>query len=151
MSGNKKTLIVLALLCGAFLIYYKKSSINIPAPDNPVIVVPEPVDPQPEPTVINACDSSLAEALLSKKPLLIIFWANWCGFCKLLKNDLANMKDIDRYVICLTDVDDPANKQLTSHFGIKMIPTAIMVDPKENKEIKRISGYDKTKFLSWLK
>ena len=146
---NKKTLLVLILLCLAFFVYNRPKAIDVVPIDNPVVIIPEP--PNPAPPENNGCDLSLTEALKINKQLLIIFVADWCGFCKSLKNDLPHMKDIDRYVLCLANVDDESNKDLIKHFGIKMLPTAILVDPKENKEIKRISGYEKTKFLSWMR
>jgi thioredoxin-related protein len=148
---NKKTLTIIVLLCIAFFIHSRQNSV-IPTPNNPVVIVPEPINPQPpspQPEE-KGCDLSLAKALRVKKPLLIVFVADWCGFCKSLKNDLPNMNNIDQYIICLTDIDDESNKELVEHFGIKMIPTVIMVDPEQNKEIKRIAGYDKIKFSSWL-
>jgi thioredoxin-related protein len=148
---NKKTLLIIALLCAAFFIHYRKVDIES-IPDNPVVVVPEPVNPQPPSPLPEekGCDLSLAEALRVKKPLLIVFVADWCGFCKSLKNDLPNINNVDQYIICLTDIDNESNKELVAHFGIKMIPTVIMIDPEQNKEIKRIAGYDKIKFSSWL-
>jgi len=150
MIGNKTTLIILVLLLVAFLLYHKPNK-TIILPDQPVVIVPEPDPvPKPSPNTGNSCDLSLVEALRAKKKLLIIFVADWCGFCKSLKNDISNINNIDKYVICLVNVDDESNKELIEHFGIKMIPTTIMVDPEKNKETTRIAGYDKSKFSSWL-
>ena len=148
LSQNQK-IGILALLFFAF--FYHSLSDNILRPEPPApIVIPVP-SPEPEPLQQKGCDLLLAEALDTKKQLLIVFWADWCGFCRTLKQDLPAIIDLNKYVICLIDVDNKDNKELVDHFKVKIIPTSILVDSKENKEIKRMSGYEKTKYSLWIK
>jgi thioredoxin-related protein len=147
LTQDTKAIIFIVLLLVVACHYHKndKPIVNTIPVVNPV-VIPEPdVNPSS-----NACDLSLKKALEDHKNLVIVFTAEWCGYCKSLKKDLSNLIE-DRYEVCFVDIDAKENKQLSNHFKIKLVPTSVMVDPKENKEIKRVEGYLKDKYINWLK
>ena len=147
LTQDTKAIIVIVLLLIVAYHYHKNDKpIVSPIPVVNPIVIPEPdVDPSR-----NACDLSLKKALEDHKNLVIIFTAEWCGYCKSLKKDLSNLVG-DRYEICIVDIDAKENKELSDHFKVKLVPTSVMVDPKDNKEIKRVEGYLKDKYINWLK
>jgi thioredoxin 1 len=66
-----------------------------------------------------------AEVVKSDKPVIVDFWAEWCGPCKMLGprfEELSNeMKDIK---FCKLDVDN--NQETAGKFGIRSIPTLLM-------------------------
>lgn len=149
LTQDTKAIIVIVLLLIVAYHYHKNDKPIDPIKPAPVvnpIVIPEPdIDPSR-----NVCDLSLKKALEDHKNLVIIFTAEWCGYCKSLKKDLSNLVE-DRYEICVVDIDIKENKELLDHFKIKIVPTSVMIDPKENKELKRIDGYLKDKYINWLK
>ena len=89
---------------------------------------------------------SLAED--KKKDLLIIFGADWCVYCNILKNDInTNLNMVEDKIICFVDFDQ--NKDIVKKYRIKTIPDYMLY--RDNIEIKRKVGYkNKEKFQEWL-
>ncbi|MGL4781277.1 MAG: thioredoxin [Bacteroidales bacterium] len=70
-------------------------------------------------------DSNFKELLESGKPLVVDFWAEWCGPCRMITpiiEDLAT-EYADRANIGKCNVDD--NSEITQQFGIRNIPTIL--------------------------
>jgi len=71
-------------------------------------------------------------------PILIDFWASWCGPCRMMKPFLAEgAKTLEGEVrVGQVNVDD--ERMLAEAFGISGIPTLVLL--KEGKFVSRISG-----------
>jgi thioredoxin 1 len=72
-------------------------------------------------------DSNYEELLATGKPLVIDFWATWCGPCKKIAPDVEALAEAyqDQVIIGKCDADD--NDDLTGKFGIRNIPTVLFI------------------------
>jgi thioredoxin 1 len=78
-----------------------------------------------------------AEVLESETPVLVDFWAPWCGPCRVVApilEEIAGERDDVRVV--KLNVDD--NQQTAAQFGILAIPTMVLF--RNGAEAKRIQG-----------
>jgi thioredoxin 1 len=75
---------------------------------------------------VEITDSNFEEIINSEKPVLVDFWAEWCGPCKMIGpvvEELANEFD-GKAIIGKVDVD--TNPGVSAKFGIRSIPTLLV-------------------------
>ncbi|MDR1889149.1 MAG: tetratricopeptide repeat protein [Zoogloeaceae bacterium] len=60
-------------------------------------------------------------------PVLLDFWAEWCAPCKVLKPILEKLADEYQGRFLLAKIDADANPELSQYFGVRSIPTVIML------------------------
>lgn len=75
---------------------------------------------------IELTDSNFDEVINSGKPVLVDFWAEWCGPCKMIGpvvEELAGDYD-GKAVIAKLNVDE--NPHTTAKFGVRSIPTLLV-------------------------
>ncbi len=77
-------------------------------------------------------------AASNDKPVLVDFWADWCGPCRMLAPTLEQiaLEKADKLRIVKLDVD--ANPVTSSTFGVMSIPTMILF--KDGKAVKQLVG-----------
>lgn len=101
-------------------------------------------------SVINLNEKNFEEEVTkSEKPVLIDFWASWCGPCKMvspLVDQLA--EEHSEYKFCKVNVDD--EESLAIKFGIMGIPTLIVFKNGEQKA-KQIGALPKQEILDFIK
>jgi thioredoxin 1 len=82
--------------------------------------------------------SNFDTIIQSEKPVLIDFFATWCGPCKMLGPILKEVKDSlgDRVSIIKIDVDK--NQQISNQYQVRGVPTMILF--QNGKQLWRQSG-----------
>jgi thioredoxin 1 len=77
--------------------------------------------------VIELNDSNFdSEVVKSNKPVLVDFWAEWCGPCKMIAPSVEKISEeySDKLKVGKLDVD--SNPNISSTFGIRSIPTLLI-------------------------
>ena len=77
--------------------------------------------------IVQISDSSFdSDVLQAEGPVLVDFWAEWCGPCKMIAPVLVELASEygEKLKICMLDVD--ANPETAPKYGIRGIPTLIL-------------------------
>jgi thiol:disulfide interchange protein len=95
-----------------------------------------------EVTWLTSYDEAITAAKKNKQPVMIDFYADWCGWCKRLDSDTYVHKDVvmlaQDFVSLKLDAD--AEKDLSSRYKVVGLPTILFIDAGGN-EIHRVVGY----------
>ena len=90
-----------------------------------------------------------AEVLMSDKPVLVDFWAEWCGPCKMMTATIDELSQEFSEKVKIVKVNVDGAQDIASQYGIMSIPTMVLF--KDSKEIARLSGaMPKEPIIHWL-
>ncbi|GAC1319181.1 MAG: thioredoxin [Chloroflexota bacterium] len=85
-------------------------------------------------------DNSFADEVSNaSQPVLVDFWAEWCGPCRMVAPILENLAEEYSDSLKITKLDVDRNPQTSMQYGVQSIPTLILF--KDGKEVERIIGY----------
>ena len=90
--------------------------------------------------MLDVTDSDFEEKVLkADKPVLVDFWAAWCGPCKMAEPVLEELMEGYKDKIAVVRMDVDANQENTQKYGIMSIPTTVLF--KDGEEIGRQIGF----------
>ena len=94
-------------------------------------------------------DSFDADVLKSSTPVLVDFWAEWCGPCKQIGPALEQIADelAGKVVIAKVNIDD--SPMAPSRLGVKGIPTLMLFKDGQLASMK-VGAMPKGKIVEWL-
>jgi thioredoxin 1 len=121
-----------------------------------VITSPQTVSGQPEQEALMSeriqhitDDGFETDVLKSDKPVLVDYWAAWCGPCKMIAPILEEIATeySDKIKVCKMDID--ANQQTPARYGIRGIPT-LMLFKNGEVEATKVGALSKSQLAAFL-
>ena len=93
--------------------------------------------------------SFAADVLLSDKPVLVDFWAEWCGPCKMIGPSLEEISDELGDKVSIVKMDIMENTEVPGQVGVQSIP--LMVLFKDGKQVaQKLGAAPKSQLKGWL-
>lgn len=90
------------------------------------------------PWVIDADTATFAEETTASVPVVVDFWAAWCGPCRMISPVLEDLAKRHAGHLKVVKVDVDANPELATRFGAQSIPLLVVI--RDGQEIDRIVG-----------
>lgn len=100
--------------------------------------------------IINVTDESFeADVLTASGPVLVDFWAAWCGPCKMIAPVLDELATTYAGKITIAKMDVDASKETPAKFNIRGIPTLIIFKNGEASATK-VGALTKTQLVEFI-
>ena len=94
-------------------------------------------------------DSFESEVLDAEGPVLVDFWAEWCGPCKQIGPSLEEISEEMADAITVAKVNIDENPMTPSKYGVRGIPTLILFKDGEVAATK-VGALPKSKIVEWI-
>ena len=99
---------------------------------------------------IKISDDTFENEVITKgKPIIVDFWAEWCGPCKQIGPILEDLSDEYKEKITIGKLDVDENPEIASKYQIRGIPTMLLFKNGELKATK-VGASTKSNIVSWI-
>ncbi len=100
--------------------------------------------------IVHVTDASFEEEVLkSEIPVLVDFWAEWCGPCKMIAPVLDELSSEYAGKLKFTKMDVDGNKETPAKFNIRGIPT-LMIFKGGSMESMKVGALSKTQLVEFI-
>ncbi len=90
-----------------------------------------------------------AEVLQSAEPVVVDFWAEWCGPCKMIGPSLEEISDEMSGTVKIAKLNIDDNPDIAAKYGVRSIPTLLMFKGGEPVSIQ-VGAAPKSKLNDWI-
>jgi thioredoxin 1 len=91
-----------------------------------------------------------ADVLKSSTPVVVDFWAEWCGPCRMIGPALEEIAGEMNGQVTIAKLNVDENPEISARYGVRSIPTLIMFKGGEPTSMK-VGAAPKTQLSDWIK
>ncbi|SDU47607.1 thioredoxin [Stappia sp. ES.058] len=101
-------------------------------------------------TAVVTDESFETDVLKASGPVVVDFWAEWCGPCKMIAPALEEISDEMGEQVTITKLNIDENQNIAMKYGVRSIPTLILF--KDGEPVStQIGAAPKNKLADWIK
>ena len=101
-------------------------------------------------TVLNTTDNNFKNDVLeSSKPVLVDFWAEWCGPCKSIAPSLEEISNEMSQSITIAKINIDENPNIAQEYNIRSIP-ALMIFKEGKLHAEMMGAIPKSQLENWI-
>ncbi|WP_119309151.1 thioredoxin [Cohaesibacter haloalkalitolerans] len=99
--------------------------------------------------IVNATDATFTQEVQGDVPVVVDFWAEWCGPCKMIAPILDEISKEKEDSVKIVKVNVDENPNTAAQFGVRSIPTLLLFKGGEAVAMK-VGAAPKNDLVRWI-